>query len=98
MTEPLADDRIAAALASLPGWAHEGGALKRRFSFGGFPEAISFITRIAFEAERLGHHPELRNVYGTVDVALTTHDAGNRVTELDVRLAERIARIDWTGA
>jgi len=95
MGEPLADDRVDAALTGLPGWIHEGGALKKRFTFGGFPEAISFITRIAFEAERLGHHPELRNVYGTVDVLSTTHDAGNRVTELDLRLAEGIERINW---
>jgi 4a-hydroxytetrahydrobiopterin dehydratase len=95
MSEPLSDERIAALLAQLPGWTHEGGMLKKRFGFRSFPEAISFITRIAFEAERLDHHPEIRNVYGTVDIALTTHDAGNRVTEHDVRLAERIERIAW---
>ncbi len=97
MTEPLSDDQVRAALAALPGWTHEGGALKKRFQFGCFPEAISFITRIAFEAERLGHHPELRNVYGTVEIALTTHDAGNRVTKLDRELAGHIERINWTG-
>lgn len=96
MAEPLTDDEIRAVLAALPGWTHEDGALKKRFQFGGFPEAISFITRIAFEAERLNHHPELRNVYATVEVALTTHDAGNRVTARDRQLAEAIERIDWT--
>ncbi|MCZ7687713.1 MAG: 4a-hydroxytetrahydrobiopterin dehydratase [Sandaracinaceae bacterium] len=95
MPHALSDDAIRDALAELPGWRHEGSALRKRFTFGGFPEAISFITRIAFDAERLDHHPELRNVYGTVDVALTTHDAGNRVTERDVALARRIEAISW---
>lgn len=95
MSNALSDDAMRDALAELPGWRHEGGALRKRFTFGGFPEAISFITRIAFDAERLDHHPELRNVYGTVDVALTTHDAANRVTDLDVALARRIEAISW---
>lgn len=95
MSEPLANDRIATELARLPGWKHEGDALTKRFEYGGFPEAISFITRIAFEAERLDHHPEIRNVYATVDIALTTHDAGNRVSEKDVQLAQRIQAIAW---
>ena len=95
MTDALTDDRITEALTRLPGWWHEGGALRKRYAFRAFPEAISFIVRIAFEAERAGHHPELRNVYGTVDVALTTHDAGNRVTSADTALAEAIEAIAW---
>lgn len=95
MPEPLSDADVDAALRSLPGWVHEDRALRKRFTFGAFPEAISFITRVAFEAERLDHHPELRNVYVTVDVTLTTHDAGNRVTARDVELARRIQTIAW---
>lgn len=95
MSHALSDESVAAALARLPGWTHEGHVLRKRFTFRTFPEAISFITRIAFEAERLDHHPELRNVYGTVDVGLTTHDAGNRVTQKDVELAQRIESISW---
>lgn len=95
MSAALDDAAITAALARLPGWSHEGGALSKRYTFGGFPEAISFITRIAFEAEKRGHHPELANVYARVDIRLTTHDAGNRVTALDVELAEAIEHIAW---
>lgn len=91
----LSDDAIAAELPALPGWEHEGDALRKRFVFSAFPEAISFITRIAFEAERRDHHPEIRNVYATVDVALTTHDAGNKVTAKDVELAKVIESISW---
>ncbi len=95
MSEPLSDESIEAALKGLPGWAHEEHALRKRFTFHTFPEAISFIARLAFDAERLAHHPELHNVYGTVDIALTTHDAGDRVTEKDVELATRIESISW---
>ena len=95
MTEPLDQAAVQAALSDLPGWSWEGDALKKTFSFRAFPEAISFITRLAFEAEARNHHPEIRNVYGTVDIALTTHDAGNRVTKHDVELAKAIQTIAW---
>jgi 4a-hydroxytetrahydrobiopterin dehydratase len=95
MSEPLSNDRITDALARLPGWQHESNALTKRFSFHGFPEAISFLVRIAFEAERREHHPEIKNVYSTVDITLRTHDAGNRVTQKDVDLASAIEKISW---
>lgn len=95
MTEPMNTDDLTTALAELPGWSHEGHALKKTFRFGSFPEAISFITRVAFAAEARNHHPELHNIYSTVDVTLTTHDAGDRVTTHDVALARDIERINW---
>jgi len=78
---------IAQALAALnPAWCADGDlALRRRFVFADFSAAFAFMTRAALEAERLGHHPEWSNVYGVVDVRLTTHDAGG-VTALDVAL------------
>jgi 4a-hydroxytetrahydrobiopterin dehydratase len=92
---PLSEEAIAKALADLPGWSVEQDKLRKRFKFGTFPEAISFLVRIAFDAERLNHHPEIANVYSTVDIALTTHDAGNKVTALDIELASIIERIAW---
>ncbi len=94
-THPLSDADRNAALTRLPGWSHEADALRKRFTFKSFPEAISFLVRIAFEAERRDHHPEIRNVYSTVDIALTTHDAGNQVTQKDVDLAAVIESIAW---
>ena len=91
----LTQDEIEAALAELPGWRHEDDRLKKTFRFQDFKEAVSFIVRMAFDAEKLGHHPELRNVYHTVDIALTTHDAGNRVTDMDVGLARAIEAFSW---
>ena len=93
--EALPASEVEAALADLPGWTYEEDRLERTFSFGSFREAMSFMVRIGFEAEDMDHHPELSNVYSMVAVGLTTHDAGDRVSELDIELARRINRIVW---
>lgn len=93
---PLSSNAIESALSDLPGWSYSDAKLNKAFEFSSFREAISFIVRLAFEAETLGHHPELRNVYNKVDVAITTHDAGNQVTEKDLTLARAIERFSWT--
>ena len=92
---PLTQQEIDAALAELPGWRLEGDKLVKTFRFKNFREAVSFIVRMAFEAEALDHHPELRNVYHTVDIALTTHEAGNKVTANDTDLARAIEQFSW---
>jgi 4a-hydroxytetrahydrobiopterin dehydratase len=97
MATPLASAKIKAALRSLPGWTHKGDLLVKTFSFGDFREAFSFMTRVAFEAEALDHHPDWTNVYQRVTVRLTTHSAGDKVTTGDVELARRIQRISWVG-
>lgn len=89
------DAQVEAALERLPGFSYREGRLHVTYRFSNFREAISFITRVAFEAEERNHHPELRNVYHTVEIGLTTHDAGNRVTDADVALAEAIAKLVW---
>jgi 4a-hydroxytetrahydrobiopterin dehydratase len=88
--DPLTTEALRAALMTLPGWRHEDDSLFRRFELRGFREAIAFLVRVAFEAEQRGHHPEIFNVYGRVELRLRTHDAGNRVTQLDVDLARAI--------
>ncbi len=92
---PLSDVDVARALEGLPGWRHSDNRLKKTFRFSNFREAVSFIVRMSYEAEAADHHPELRNVYHTVDIALTTHDAGDRVTQMDVNLASAIERFSW---
>lgn len=94
-TTPLTADEISAALAELSGWRYDDDRLRKSFRFKNFREAMSFIVRLAFEAEKAGHHPELFNVYATVDVALTTHDAGGRVSHKDVGLARAIEQFVW---
>lgn len=74
-------------------WNEVDDGLEREFSFGNFREAFAFMTRVAFIAEEHRHHPEWSNVYGTVKIRLTTHDAGNVVTEIDRTVAEAIDAI-----
>jgi 4a-hydroxytetrahydrobiopterin dehydratase len=89
MTSRLSDNARKAALAELPGWSQVEGrdAIARTFIFKNFNEAFGFMTRIALEAEKRDHHPEWRNVYKTVEVVLTTHDAGG-TTACDIELAK----------
>lgn len=94
---PLQAAEIRAALAGLPGWQEEDGALAKTFAFGSFREAFSFMTRVAFEAEALEHHPDWTNVYHRVAIRLRTHDAGGRITARDVDLARRIQGVSWVG-
>jgi 4a-hydroxytetrahydrobiopterin dehydratase len=90
MANPLPKDEIEKALSNLSEWSHEDDKLKKEFSFDNFRDAMAFITRIAFEAEEQVHHPEIFNVYNTVKIALSTHDAGGKVTEKDLKLAKSI--------
>ena len=96
MSKPLSNDAIQSALSDLPGWSHADDKLRKTFKFGSFREAMGFIVRIGFEAEAANHHPELFNVYSTVEIALSTHDADGKLTSKDVDLAQAIERIDWT--
>ena len=82
------------ALAQLSGWrAAEGReAICKAYRFKDFRQAFAFMTRVALAAERLDHHPEWFNVYKTVEVTLSTHDAGG-LTELDLKLAEAMDRL-----
>lgn len=87
--EKLSETALEAALPSLPGWSVRDGKLRREFRFADFSEAFGFMTRAALVAEAMNHHPEWFNVYGRVDVDLTTHDAGG-ITALDLDLARRM--------
>ena len=97
MATALSPEEIQQALDTLPGWSREGDALAKAFRFGSFREAFSFMTRVAFEAEALDHHPEWTNVYNRVSVRLNTHDAGGRITARDVELARKIQALSWVG-
>ena len=81
-------------MARLSGWSEVAGrdAITRKFVFKDFNQAFGFMTRAALVAEKMDHHPEWFNVYKTVEVTLSTHDAGG-VTELDIKLAEAMDKI-----
>jgi 4a-hydroxytetrahydrobiopterin dehydratase len=74
-------------------WTEESNQLKKSFTFQDFTEAFAFMTRVAFLAEAQQHHPNWSNVYNRVDIHLTTHDAGNVVTEKDRKLAKAIDQL-----
>lgn len=88
MAERLSADARKQALGGVPGWTEvqDGKGIGKTFVFKDFNEAFGFMTRAALIAEKMDHHPEWRNVYKTVEVVLSTHDAGG-VTRLDVELA-----------
>ncbi|HVG12313.1 MAG TPA: 4a-hydroxytetrahydrobiopterin dehydratase [Flavisolibacter sp.] len=71
-------------------WEEKDNSLYRKFSFEDFSEAFSFMTRVALAAEKMDHHPKWTNVWNTVEIWLSTHSAGNRVTEKDRELARII--------
>jgi len=71
-------------------WKKQANLLSQTFNFQDFTEAFAFMTEVAFVAEKLNHHPNWTNVYNQVEIRLTTHDAGNIVTEKDYELAKFI--------
>ncbi len=71
-------------------WIEENNTLKRQFEFTDFSEAFAFMTRVAILSEKANHHPYWINVYNRVEIQLSTHDAGNVVTEKDHKLAGQI--------
>jgi 4a-hydroxytetrahydrobiopterin dehydratase len=72
------------------GWIEVDGCLRREFRFRNFSEAFAFLTRVAMLAERQDHHPTITNTWNRVTLELTSHDAGNTVTERDRKLATSI--------
>jgi 4a-hydroxytetrahydrobiopterin dehydratase len=74
-------------------WAEKNNQLQRSFEFKDFTCAFAFMTRVAFAAEKMNHHPYWSNVWNKVDISLNTHDAGNIVTDKDRKLAEAIDKI-----
>jgi 4a-hydroxytetrahydrobiopterin dehydratase len=94
MTEKLTGEARKKAVARLKGWSEVAGrdAITKKFVFADFNQAFGFMTRVALVAEKLDHHPEWFNVYKTVDVTLSTHDAGG-LTEQDVKLAEAMDKL-----
>src|SRR5687767_13729462 len=94
MAQKLTGQARADALRTLTGWSEATGrdAISKKFVFKDFNAAFGFMTRAALVAEKMDHHPEWFNVYKTVEVTLSTHDAGG-VTELDAKLAAEMDRL-----
>ncbi|MEO9893801.1 4a-hydroxytetrahydrobiopterin dehydratase [Aurantibacter sp.] len=79
-------------LTNIQGWKYSKESIEKTFEFKNFKEAFAMMTRIAFECEAQGHHPDWNNVYKTVHIKLNTHDVGG-VTEKDFDLAKAIEKL-----
>jgi 4a-hydroxytetrahydrobiopterin dehydratase len=85
----LSEDEVRTAVGDIEGWDAAKEEITKEFKFPGFPDAVAFVVRLAFEAEAANHHPDLDVRYNKVRVTLSTHSEGG-VTEKDVELARAI--------
>jgi 4a-hydroxytetrahydrobiopterin dehydratase len=74
-------------------WKEENNTLYKKFEFKDFTEAFAFMTNVAAEAEKMDHHPTWKNTYNKVEIWLSTHDAGDIVTDKDRKLAAIIDKL-----
>jgi 4a-hydroxytetrahydrobiopterin dehydratase len=88
----LSDADVGAALQRLPSWERDGDTIVKTFECPSFPDAVAFVVRIGFLAEKANHHPDLDIRWRKVRVALTTHDAGG-LTQRDIDLASAIEEV-----
>ena len=87
------DDELKEALTNLEDWQIKSGELAATFKFDGFKQAIGFVVQVAILAEKMNHHPNFSVSYDTVSFSYCTHDAGNKITDIDIELAKAISRI-----
>jgi 4a-hydroxytetrahydrobiopterin dehydratase len=94
--QKLTEAEVAEHMKSLPDWELGQDRILRKFRFKSFVEAFGWMSSVALVAERMNHHPEWRNVWATVEVELTTHDAGG-LTERDMKLASKMDELSRLG-
>lgn len=87
---PLTDAEIATALASLPGWEHSGDSLTKTFKLAKYLDGLTLATEVGQLAEQMDHHPMIVIGWKRVTITFSTHDAGNKVTEWDVKAAAAV--------
>ncbi|MCB1682794.1 MAG: 4a-hydroxytetrahydrobiopterin dehydratase [Rhodospirillales bacterium] len=93
--KPLSNSDLQEWLKRNPSWSYADGAIWANFKFADFTEAFAFLAVVARLSEAANHHAKIENLYNRVKLSLTTHDAGNQVTEKDISLAEKIS--EWKG-
>lgn len=89
----LSDAEVETALAAAPGWKRNGKNIEKTFAFETFRDAIAYIVLVGIEAEMMNHHPEFHNSYNVIAFSFCTHDVGHKITDTDVKLAERLNAI-----
>lgn len=88
----LSESQIADALTELPNWSYRAPNIEAEWKFADFRDAIAFIVQVAFQAEGMGHHPDIRNSWNKVSFSLCSHDVGNKITGADIELAKQISK------
>jgi 4a-hydroxytetrahydrobiopterin dehydratase len=88
----LSEQQIVEQLRTLTGWSREGEAIRKVFAFPSFPDAVSFVMRIAFDAEAADHHPDITINYRKVTLSFSTHSAGG-LTEKDFKGAGAVEKV-----
>jgi 4a-hydroxytetrahydrobiopterin dehydratase len=89
MAKRLTDAQIQEHLAKISGWSLEGNAIRKQYTLGGFPDAIAFVARLAFDAEAADHHPDIQINYKRVTLTFSTHSEGG-LTEKDFAGARKV--------
>jgi len=93
MSHLLSENELEVALSALPGWEVTGNQLVKRFTLSSFREAVALLVRISFEAEDANHHPEILSDFNVLEFRLCTHDAGDKLTDKDLKLAAKIEEL-----
>jgi 4a-hydroxytetrahydrobiopterin dehydratase len=89
MEKRLSDAEIQSELGQLDGWTLDGNAIRKQYTLGGFPDAVAFVARLAFDAEAADHHPDIQINYKRVTLTFSTHSAGG-LTEKDFAGARKV--------
>ncbi len=89
MANRLTDTEITERLGALDGWSRDGQAIRKQYTLGGFPDAIAFVTRVAFDAEAADHHPDILISYKRVTLTFSTHSEGG-LTQKDFDGARKV--------
>ena len=89
MAKRLSEEQISQELAGMKGWTRDGETIRKQYTLGGFPDAIAFVTRLAFDAEAADHHPDIFINYKRVMVSFSTHSEGG-LTQKDFDGAKKV--------
>lgn len=93
--KPMTDEAIAKALKPLHGWTHEGDVIKKTYKFSTYLAGLAFATTVGTLAEGFDHHPDILIKWRKVTVSFSTHDAGDKVTPTDIKVAEAIEALSF---
>jgi 4a-hydroxytetrahydrobiopterin dehydratase len=93
MSHMISESELEAALSGLPGWSVESDQLVKEFTFDSYREAVTALVRISYEVDEINHHPDVLVSYNTLGIRLCTHDAGDKITDKDLRLAALIEKV-----